>query len=170
MKILSSWSDCVPSVWQNDASACAWLQEEGSMTLRLRSHWAKMQVHVLQEGLMRASEVECALLGIDPQTHCWLRVVCLHQEGVPLLHARTVIPHWAEGNPWHTVARLGARPLGEILFGLPDIEKGKFSYARSSTPQSTGEVPARVRIFKKEGAPLLLTEALDLLAMESVVA
>ena len=59
-----------------------------------------------------------------------MREVTLHEEGLPLLQARTVIPDWSPANPWSELQRLGSRPLGEILFSDPLLERSEFEFTR----------------------------------------
>jgi len=97
-----------------------------------------------------------------------VREVQLHDAGRALVHARTVIPAWGEGNPWYELQVLGQRPLGELLFGLPGLVREPFVFAltrRPSADEGRREVlgcrPTRRALYVRAGARLLLTEAFE---------
>lgn len=151
------------------ADAQSWLLEAGSITARLRHDWPSTQVTVLDEGLQTPHAEECCRLELQPCAPCWVREVRLHAAGQPLVHARTVIPQWGPGNPWHELSKLGQRPLGELLFQLPGLQRSPLEfglmhpdalYGRGDRPVSR---PARRCTYTRHGAVLLLTEAFDFL-------
>jgi chorismate--pyruvate lyase len=47
----------------------------------------------------------------------------LHQNGRPLLLARTIIPEETIKVAHRNLAHLGTRPLGEVIFSYPDLER-----------------------------------------------
>ena len=52
-----------------------------------------------------------------------IREVMLHSQGKPLLLARTVIPDETIKVAHRNLAHLGTRPLGEVIFSYPDLER-----------------------------------------------
>lgn len=153
----------------NAQDALSWLLEVGSITARLRLHWPTLQVDVLDEGVRTPALHERERLNLGGNAVCWVREVQLHAQGQALVHARTVIPGWNSGNPWVKVAALGRRPLGELLFSLPRLDRSPLEFAWTAPPTTAGGAgplarPSRRRVFLHLGAPLLLTEAFDLLA------
>jgi chorismate--pyruvate lyase len=51
------------------------------------------------------------------------REVLLHAQGLPLLLARTIIPEETIRAAHRNLAHLGAKPLGEVIFAYPDLER-----------------------------------------------
>lgn len=135
--------------------AQAWLTETGSLTARLKMQWPALAIAVLNEGQAQPwSDETLHLTGIHSPS--WLREVVLHNSHRPLVYARTVIPAWATDNPWQEVQRLGNRPLGELLFHWPSLERSPLVFACFASPSS--RVWARRCVFKRQTASLLLTE------------
>lgn len=144
-----------------------WLLDPGSLTEKLRQHFGAIDVDVLSECLERPLPVESEQLGLEPNDVAWVRCVCLKVNKVPLIYARTVIPNWQADNPWFQLKQLGNRPLGEVLFQMPGLERTPFELSKhpsaywphleSASQHST--TYARRSIFKQQQAPLLLTEA-----------
>lgn len=134
------------------APARSWLTERGSLTARLRRHWPDLAVELQGEAQQRPWPCELDRLGLATDSLAWVRSVTLHQAGQALVQARSVIPAWSQTNPWQEIERLGCRPLGELLFQQTDLERSDFEFAR--TPSGW----ARRCVFRRQGAPLLLTE------------
>lgn len=169
----------LPSPWCSDTrdivrhavapDTLSWLREAGSITARLRARWPALAVEVLDEGLRSPAADEGECLGLAADAACWVREVRLQVPGQVLVRARTVIPDWGGHNPWQAVATLGRRPLGELLFSLPGLQRSPLEFAWVGLrPQAGTEralaTPARRRVHRRGGAPLLLTEAFDFLA------
>jgi len=133
------------------------------MTQRLRRCAPDTRVRVEQEGLQAPWPDEAVRLGLAPDTPAWVRVVALEGAGRVLLRARTVIPGWGPESPWALVQRLGRQPLGELLFTTPGLQRSPFEFARTCgwwSADDTKGWPQRRCVFQRDGAPLLLTEAL----------
>jgi chorismate lyase len=172
IKALTKWN---PEVSHFDGflapqNTVSWLLEIGSITARLRMDWPDVCVDVLMEGLDAPQPDEQLRLSLADAQVCWVREVQLQADGTPLLHARTVVPTWDHNNPWRTVSTLGQRPLGELLFALPHLQRSPLEFALTEPASRSGHgplraIPARRRVFEREGAHLLLTEAFDFLAM-----
>lgn len=99
----------------------SWAYESGSLTQRLRATYGMaVAVRVLfqQWGVPFLSERKA--LGLHGRRVCLIREVLLHADSKPLILARTIIPP-------HTVNRslstLGSRPLGEVIFANPQLER-----------------------------------------------
>jgi chorismate--pyruvate lyase len=52
-----------------------------------------------------------------------IREVMLHANGKPLLLARTIIPEETIKVAHRNLSHLGTRPLGEVIFSYPDLER-----------------------------------------------
>jgi len=152
-----------------DPLLTSWLSERGSLTARLRETWGEVSVEVIEEGLATPLPHEAARLAMPPGDSAWLRCVWLRCHGHVRLHARTVIPQWGPSNPWAQVQQLGRQPLGELLFRAPDLHRSAFEWCGDGDWPAPGlagnrqRAPARRCLFRRDDAPLLLTEAfLDL--------
>lgn len=157
--------------------AQSWLLEAGSITARLKHRWPGTRVRLVYEGRDTPYPEECLRLGLHPNSMCWVREVRLHAAEQLLVHARTVVPHWGPGNPWHDLSALGERPLGELLFQLPDLQRSPLEFGLTHPETLNGDSnglaqgplnqpasrPARRCTYTRDGAALLLTEAFDFL-------
>lgn len=152
-------------LWQD------WLLERGSMTVRLQGRYPDVLVELQLQGQAVPWGDEARALGLPPGEAAWLRQVRLCSEGRVLLQARTVVPGWAPGNAWHELQGLGTRPLGDLLFRMPDIGRSAFEVAwlaRWTEPgdgvtdpgRAEGARLARRCLYTRRGCPLLLTERL----------
>jgi chorismate--pyruvate lyase len=101
----------------------SWLNESESLTQRLRNQFENIRVQVLFEKQETPFLTERRILNLPEQRYCLVREVVLLSNQTPLILARTVIPaktlQISQGN----LARLGSRPLGEILFSAPSLER-----------------------------------------------
>jgi chorismate--pyruvate lyase len=147
-----------------DPLQTSWLSERGSLTARLRATWGAVSVDVIDEGLDAPLAHEAARLGMPAGEAAWVRCVWLRCHGQARIHARTVIPRWGPRNPWVQVQQLGRQPLGELLFRTTDLQRGAFEWCADADWPSPDRHAAGVRalarrcLFRREGAPLLLTE------------
>jgi chorismate--pyruvate lyase len=107
-----------------------WLTERGSLTARLRACCgAGFAVRVLAERWMRIPAREARVLGIAPTARCLVREVQLLCDDTPWVYARSVLPAQALTGPWRRLRRLGAKPLGAVLFADTRIERAAFEFA-----------------------------------------
>lgn len=143
-----------------------WLLDKASLTEKLRQTFGELEVEVLAEGLAIPMTSEAQSLALAADEKAWVRCVCLHVNQQPLIYARTVIPYWQKNNPWFQLKHLGNRPLGEVLFQIPNLQRTPFELSEHRAdywPHLYSDQPdaptfARRCIFKQQQAPLLLTE------------
>jgi len=102
----------------------SWVYESGSLTKRLRDFYgAGVAVKVLLQRRRTPFLSERRLLKL-PEHHIILtREVLLHVKGKPLILARTIIPEETIKAAKSNLSRLGNRPLGEIIFSYPQLER-----------------------------------------------
>lgn len=118
------------------------------MTARLRTVFGPgIGVRVLRQTWDRPFRGEARVLGLPTHNQALVREVMLQCDGQPLVVARTVIPRQALRGAQCRLARLGSRPLGELLFayrGLrrKDLELARIEpdYWRESTAKAIGVV------------------------------
>lgn len=148
-----------------------WLTTSNSLTAKLKALCPQLEVHVLSEKMELPLVSEAQKLGIPRDEEVWVRCVLLKCEQRNWVYARTIIPHMAPSNPWQELQSLGNKPLGEILFEMPSIQRSPFEFSRDTlgywphlinhlnAPEMRNQPSfARRSIFKQKGAPLLLTE------------
>ncbi len=101
----------------------SWTYESGSLTQRLRAVYGeKVAVNVLFQDWRVPFLTERQLLHLHEQRLCLVREVLLHAENKPLILARTIIPA-ATIKIASSLAHLGTRPLGEVIFSYPKLER-----------------------------------------------
>ncbi len=101
----------------------SWLNESESLTQRLRNQFENIRVQVLFEKQETPFLTEWRTLNLPEKRHCLVREVVLLSNQMPLILARTVIPAKTLKITQGNLARLGSRPLGEILFSTPSLER-----------------------------------------------
>lgn len=101
----------------------SWTYESGSLTRRLRAIYGNsVAVNVLFQEWRVPFLSERRLLKLPEQRLCLVREVLLHADGKPLILARTIIPT-ATIKIASSLAHLGTRPLGEVIFSYPKLER-----------------------------------------------
>ncbi|ACY83063.1 chorismate pyruvate lyase [Edwardsiella piscicida] len=145
--------------WQPLADAAApadygsWLAEQGSMTRRLEQRCDRLQVTVLREGPVDATQLSDDERGqLSPCAQYWLREVILLGDGIPWLFGRTLTPSSTLQGEGEALRRLGNTPLGRYLFSGVALER------ESLRVGCLGPLWARRSRLRVAGQPLLLTE------------
>jgi chorismate--pyruvate lyase len=101
----------------------SWLNESESLTQRLRNQFENIHVQVLFEKQQTPFLTEWRILKQPEQRYCLVREVVLLSNQTPLILARTVIPAKTLKITQGNLARLGTRPLGEVLFSAPSLQR-----------------------------------------------
>ncbi len=101
----------------------SWLHEKTSLTQRLRDEWGAVSVQVLFECWQVPFLSERRRLQLPENRLCLVREVVLLSGNTPLLLARTIIPRETLMATHGNLAKLGTRPLGEILFSSLSLER-----------------------------------------------
>lgn len=113
------------------ADVASWVYEPGSLTHRLRSYYGTaVKVKILYHRRLVPFLSERKLLGQPEHRYCLIREVLLHADGMPLILARTIIPEQTIASAHRNLAHLGTRPLGEVIFSYPDLERLELHVAR----------------------------------------
>lgn len=134
-----------------------WLQEKGSLTLRLRSHAQQgFQVKVLSEEVTTAHLNELVLLGCLKK-RAWVRQVLLEVDGQPWVFARSVMPLDARGILSQRLLKVGTSALGHVLFSNPLIKRGPLVFC-APNQLSTPSLWGRASCFYSQNLRLLVTE------------
>lgn len=147
----------------------SWAYEAGSLTQRLRSYYGNniaVEIFFHQWRLPYLSERR--VLSLPRQRYCLTREVMLHTKGLPLLVARTIIPEQTIKAAHRNLSHLGTRPLGEVIFSYPDLERLTMELAlvppmawSAKTQQRAGIADplwGRRTVYAIQGRPLLVSE------------
>lgn len=132
-----------PPIWKSHeqssqrqlpADLQSWLNETGSLTKRLRGIYGKQfGVKVLFHRWKPAFIDECRLLKLQPARYQLIREVLLHANGQPLVLARTILPEPTIEIAHRNLSHLGSRPLGEVIFAYPDLERRHRQFSCADT-------------------------------------
>jgi len=105
-------------------SVQSWAYEAGSLTQRLRDYYGNtITVIILFHQWRTPFLSERRQLHLPLSRFSLIREVMLHTNGKPLLLARTIIPEETIKVAHRNLAHLGTRPLGEVIFSYPDLER-----------------------------------------------
>ncbi|MDD5273146.1 MAG: chorismate lyase [Methylovulum sp.] len=102
----------------------SWTYETGSLTQRLRrAYGSAVKVSILLQHWQTPFLSEQQRLQLPAHRHALVREVLLHANGQPLILARTVIPASTIRFAHSNLAKLGTRPLGEVIFAYPKLAR-----------------------------------------------
>lgn len=106
------------------ANAASWIYEPSSITQRLRNFYgSRVHVKILKNQWQRAFISESRLLKTHPEKYILTREVLLYTDDIPLVLARTIIPEPTVSSAQQNLSHLGNRPLGEVIFSYPRLER-----------------------------------------------
>jgi chorismate--pyruvate lyase len=116
----------------------SWTYESGSLTQRLRNFYGdSVAVKILLQRWNTPFLTERRLLKLPEHRNNFTREVLLHVNGKPLILARTIIPAATIKAAKSNLSRLGNRPLGEIIFSYPKLERIAMDVALINPPTWT---------------------------------
>ncbi|AWX14835.1 4-hydroxybenzoate synthetase [Mergibacter septicus] len=98
--------------WQREFSFLpqkirVWLEEQNSLTAKLKLYFPELQVHLISEGWIKAEKINA---------DGWLREVILKHRARKLVFAQTFIPEKTANSVAKPLLSIGAKPIGEWLF------------------------------------------------------
>jgi chorismate--pyruvate lyase len=150
-----------------------WLTDEGSLTARLRAHGRCFEVRVLRQALLPPVLDERAELGLGVREQARVREVLLMVDGVPRVFAHSVLAQGDARGPWCSLADMGPRSLGALLFADRRIRRSTLVFRRldvrhplhraaaAALGLAPGALPAlwaRRSVFCRAGHRLLVCE------------
>lgn len=147
----------------------SWIYAENSLTGRLkRVYGQSLAVQILFHRKGPAFLGECRLLKVPYQRYCLIREVLLHVDDKPLILARTIIPEKTLKIAQLNLAHLGTRPLGEVIFSYPKLQKlalhtscikqNQWADSLISKVAIHQNIWARRRVYVIQQQPLLVNE------------
>lgn len=119
------WKKIRPGIQQTiPLDVGSWIYETKSLTRRLRQYYGStFAVEMLFHRWKPAFLSECKLLKLPHQQYNLVREVLLHADGKPLILARTILPEQTIKIAKRNLSHLGNRPLGEVIFSYPQLER-----------------------------------------------
>lgn len=146
-----------------------WLVDATSLTRRLRQLCPRgFRVHLLAQRWQRPLRNERRALGLRDHEFALVREVLLACGDTPWVFARTVIPAGTLRGDLRRFARLGDRPLGELLFStrgmrrgaieVAEIRPGQPLYRELAGGRDAAVIWGRRSVFTLGGRPLLVGE------------
>ncbi len=147
----------------------SWVQEAGSLTRRLRCYYGNsFSVKILFHHWKPAYLSECRLLHLPHQQYNLVREVMLHANGKPLILARTILPEKTIKIAKRNLSHLGTRPLGEVIFSYPSLERLQLDICRVKTSDWSAELKNQIKtpspvwgrrtVYAIQKQPLLVSE------------
>jgi chorismate--pyruvate lyase len=125
----------------------SWTYESDSLTQRLRNYYGDaVAVKILLQRWNIPFLSERRLLKLSEHNYSLTREVLLHVNGKPLILARTIIPVTTIKAAKSNLSRLGNRPLGEIIFSYPKLERMAMDIALINPPTWTQSALAEAGI------------------------
>ncbi|MDO9169885.1 MAG: chorismate lyase [Methylobacter sp.] len=116
----------------------SWVYEPGSLTQRLRDYYGDaISVKILLQQWNTPFLTERRLLKLHESQYSLIREVLLHADGKPLILARTIIPAKTIKVAKSNLAHLGSRPLGEVIFSYPKLERIEMDVTLIDSPTWT---------------------------------
>ena len=147
-----------------------WLTSRGSLTARIKGRARNFNLVRLKQRAQRPNVDERRGLALGPRELAIVREVLLRDGERVLVFAHSVATRRDLRGVWRGLSRLGSRPLAEMLFNDPTVDRLPMEYrkidsrhplfrrAQEVAPFAVTSVWARRSIFLKRGRPLLVTE------------
>ena len=146
-----------------------WLMRPGALTVGLRQ-LGTVRLRVLNEYAQGAPADEARGLGIMVASPVWVREIMMSIDGVDSVVGRSLTPLTASHGVWQGMRRLRTRPLADMLFHDPSVQRSAFACrllawpvpfhatVRAIKPEPAGALWARRSTFWRQGQPLLVAE------------
>jgi chorismate lyase len=135
-----------------------WLTRGGSLTAHL-ARLGRVTVRVTREAVDCPWFDEHAALASAPRTPVWVREVILSVDGTPYVAAHSIAPLSASKGIWQAMRRLRTRPLAELLYSDPQVERSALVSRRVIAGHPLA-FAARRSVFQRHGAPPMVTECM----------
>lgn len=148
-----------------------WIEDPGSLTERMRKVCGSdFRLELLRQQHARPLKSEVLALALPSRRYALVREVLLCRRGTPWIFARSVLPLPTLRGANRRIARLGVRPLGDVLFSSSDLYRGEIKISPLDVHPSLfgicanalGREPAgswlRQSLFRINKEPLLVSE------------
>ncbi len=132
-------------------SLAPWLTDTGSLTRRLQAHnQYDFSVQLLGNHWIKPLTDECQCLNVSMSALAYQREVRLMDGEFANVYARTVIPRATFMAMQYRFNNLGNKPLGELLFTEPFVERGSIEVACLKPGQWLYEMAVLEENFRPE--------------------
>ncbi len=111
-----------------------WLLDKASLTARLRQYIPQLRFQLLYAKELIPYTIETQALNIAPNTPCWCRIIRFMSGATTLLFSRVIIPPQTLQSSDDCLTKLGAQPLGDILFSKPDMQRQQITISQLQRP------------------------------------
>lgn len=147
-----------------------WLTHSGSLTQRIVERCPNFWVVRAHQGPQQPAPNEAGLIGIRSKQMVLVRDVYLYCGDTPLVFAHSVVQLRDLKGAWHSLDKLGTKPLAAALFSDPRVKRFPLAFAAIDRRHplyqracaALGAAPrrlwARRSLFKLHGRPILVTE------------
>lgn len=158
------WRDYVSS--QQSHLQRVWLCLPGALTAGLR-RLGHVHLRVCRESMEHLPAAWAGEAGLAAGCAVWWREIIMSIDGIPAVQACSFTPRAASLGPWKAMRGLGQRPLADILYQDPLIQRSRFRFGRLRARQASRPwvgVPAnalilaRHSVFMRLEQPLLVAE------------
>jgi chorismate--pyruvate lyase len=150
----------------------SWVYEQGSLTARIRQHCTgeAVRVQLLSQRWEHPLLEEAQAVATRPGSVALVRQVYLMCGQRRVVYARSVMPRLTLTRTHARFSRLGTRPLADILFADPRVQRVAMEFARlrpgealfrlaaRSLPAQPPNLWGRRSVFALGGRPLLVSE------------
>ncbi len=148
-----------------------WMLTPESLTQKVQSRCGgRFHLEIVRHGWVRPQLNERRLLLMPDAARALCREVVLCCDRIPLIFARTIIPHSTLRGAGHRLSQLGRKPLGELLFRDHSVLRSGLQVAcvasgnamlkgiRLKSGKKDHSVWGRRSVFFFAGQPLLVSE------------
>lgn len=147
-----------------------WLQNSGSLTLRIQQRCNNFRVEPVFQSLATAGSDELTILKLRPGELAHVREVYLYCGKTPVVFAHYVVARKDLRGAWCGMSKLGNKSLGTMLFTNPIIKRMSFGFRKLNPThplfyracKNLSVLPdklwARRSLFSLNGQPILVTE------------
>lgn len=118
----------------------SWLLEPNSLTQRLKNSFsAPFSVRLAGQGLAKPFLADARQLKQRQQCHALIREVRLEVGDKPFVFARSTLSQ-KTAHALNELTHLGNKPLGEVIFAYPDLQRLSLDIAKINVNQLKKEV------------------------------
>ena len=141
-----------------------WLKDQGSLTRRLQERCSTFHVAGVTQRWAKPLPDESRLLRLRRGACALIREVWLRGGRADLVYARSVLPRASLRGVWRGLGKLGARPLGAVLFGDARVKRYPMSFCKLSFNHPISRrvgrsaLWARRSVFVRANRAILVTE------------
>ncbi len=153
-----------------DRRLASWLSGEGSLTARIGQRCGAFQLRRITQYIGAALPDERLSANLEHGRGVMVREIMLLDGAEVLVFAHSVVARRHLMGPWRGLRSLGGRPLADMLYADRRVSRDLLRYCqlsaadplsrrlRNALPDAPMPLWARRSVFKRHGAPLLVTE------------